>query len=392
MNGDSPVTRRQVLKATGGALAVGTLGIQPAFGQVDCEGVPLEAEPDTIPEIDLRNEEPSAHDIPDDSEVLVYIYGYNTPAVYGRRLAATFETALAENGSELPLVLAQWRAQPEGEAENQQEEAENFAESESNADTDGKKLARWLESNFADRTVRIVGYSLGTRVALRALTELDGDAVDLASVSLMGAAVPASKLCSNDGGFDLSAANAVFSYHSGNDAVICDTYSAYLSVFADPSPPALGCKGTACDGSPPENLVTRDVSDTVGDHCAYGFPEVGVVGQMVEDFGTDPADVDSSEESSNDNQQDDANTEEESGDGESEQDMSDSENTQTATATDEMGGDESTSEATETMTGDEGENGDSENGDGDGAGMGLVSALGGLGGVSYLLSRRLRGE
>lgn len=389
MNGDASVTRRQVLKATGGALAIGTLGIQPTFGQTGCEGVPLEPEPDSFPEIDLRGEEATAHDVPDGSELLVYIYGYNTPPVYGRRLAATFEKALADNGAEMPVALAQWRAQPEGEAQDQQEEAENFAESESNADVDGQKLARWLESNAGDRTVRIVGYSLGTRVALRALTELDENSVDLDTVSLLGPSVPASWLCSNDDGFDLSASRAVFGYYSGNDEVICDTYSAYLSLFADPEPPALGCKGTACDGSPPENLVTRDVTDTVGDHCAYGFPEVGVVGRVVEDFGTDPTEGDTGG-SSGDDQQDDSDTEEESGDGSDEQqNASDGENSQTETATEEMDSDETPD--TETATMDEGGSED-DDADGDGAGLGIVSALGGIGGVGYLLSQRLGDE
>jgi hypothetical protein len=385
MQRDASVTRRQVLKATGGALAVGTLGIQPAFGQTGCNGVPLEPEPDTIPEIDLRNDEPSAHDVPDESELLVYVYGYTTPPVYGRRLAATFEKALAENGSELPVVLAQWRARPENEAENQQEEAENFAEVEANADADGEKLARWLESNAGDRTVRIVGYSLGTRVALRALTELDGDSVELDTVSLLGPSVPASKVCSNGDGFDLSAARAVFSYHSGNDQVICDSYTGYLQLFADPNPPALGCEGAVCDDAPPENLVARNVTDTIGDHCAYGFPEVGVVGQVVEDFEVAPTDVETGDEDSEEDEQDGSDTE--SDDGETEQDTTDEGATPTDTATETTDKSEETAE--ETDTGAEDDTGDGEEADGDGAGMGFVSALSGLGGLGYLLSRRL---
>lgn len=285
---DPAITRRRVLKATGGALALGVLGTRTAFAQEACEGATLESTPADYPELDLREESPAASNIPDDSEVVVYVHGYSTPASYGRRLATTFERALSENDYDQPVIATLWRSLPEEEAEGTQGAAENFATAESNADADATKLASWLEANLADRTIRLVGYSLGTRVVLQALTELDSVAVE--SVSLLGAAVPAVELC-QDGAYDLSAAERVFAYSSTNDQVICDSYGGYLSVFADAEPPPLGCDGLACDGNTPGNLAARDVSGTISNHCAYGFPEVGVVSQVVEDFDIDPADV-----------------------------------------------------------------------------------------------------
>ncbi|WP_249038809.1 hypothetical protein [Haloterrigena salifodinae] len=37
-------------------------------------------------------------------------------------------------------------------------------------------------------------------------------------------------------------------------------------------------------GTTPDNDTDVDVTDTVGDHCAYIKPAVGCVPQMVEDF------------------------------------------------------------------------------------------------------------
>lgn len=308
MTGRSDTTRREVLHATSGALAVGllgstatasettaddattaahrALGYDRVFSQYNCEGVAPESIPSDLPEIDIRGEEPTASEMPSSSEVVVYVYGYDTPPDAGRRLVATFQRALEENGYTEPVVGVQWRAQPPEDG--------GFAESVGQADEDGRKLAEWLADSFGDRTVRLVGYSLGTRVALRTVTELDGDAVDIDSLSLLGPAVPALSVCP-DGEFDLSATRAAFAYHSENDRVICEAYEGFLGFSDSGEPPALGCTGADCD-SPQANFAGRDVTETIDTHCAYSFREVGVVDDIVSDFSADPAEETSTPE------------------------------------------------------------------------------------------------
>lgn len=286
-------TRRGVLQATGGALAVGLTGVATASGrqrdpgtvldrdrlvaQYDCAGVSPEPIPETLPEIDVRDDQPTASDIPDSSEVVVFAYGYDTPPDAGRRLAATFQRALEENGYTQPVVAVQWRAEPPDDG--------GFGDSIENADEDGTLLASWLAESFSERTVRLVGYSLGARVALRTVTELDSDTLTLASVSLLGPAVPSASVCS-DGEFDVSATETVHAYHSRNDAVLCEAYEGYLRIGGDADPPALGCAGLNCETTP-EAVVAHDVTETIESHCAYSFRDVGVVDQVVADFSTD---------------------------------------------------------------------------------------------------------
>lgn len=386
----SQLTRRQVLTIAGGTLAVGAFGIRPALAQADCQGAPLEPTPENPSEIYLRSDDPTASNIPESSELVIYIHGYNTPAVYGRRLARTFETALKNHGYTAPVVGAPWRATPDQEGDGQQAQADRFTRAVDNADADGRKLAQWLKSNAGDRTIRLVGYSLGTRVALRTATELDGDAVDLDTVSLLGAAVPAEQICP-DGPFSLAAPRAVFNYRSKQDGTICDTYAAYLAAFAAASPPALGCGGPACAGSTPENLVDRNVTATVTDHCAYGFPEVGVVQQVATDFETPLSEID---RTSSENDEDDSTTDDDQTTPATEQTQTDGETaSQNATQSGQTtegkrstgsGDDSDANTATGADNTSDASNGST---DGGGPGLGVFSALSGLAG--YLFARRV---
>lgn len=267
------ITRRRVLQAAGGVLGAGALGVQPAGAQDGCEGSPTESIPPELPEISLLGEQATARNLPTGQELLVYLHGFSTTPADGRRLAATFESALPADAP--PVVAAPWRAIPE-----QTESEGAFPRAEQNADEDGRKLAVWLDENAGEQTVRLVGYSLGTRTALSAVDALAEETVDLASVSLLGSAVPGAQVCA-EGGYDLSAARAVFSYRSENDRVLCSAFAGYL-ISSDADPPAVGCKGPDCDL--PAHFVDRDVSETIKSHCAYSYPEVGVVPQVATDF------------------------------------------------------------------------------------------------------------
>lgn len=371
-------TRRGVLQATGGALAVGLAGTTPTagsetadrgqrdpgaglaynrvFAQYDCAGVSPEPIPETLPEIDVRGEQPTATEVPDSSEVVVFAYGYNTPPDAGRRLAATFQRALEENGYTHPVVAVQWRAEPPEDG--------GFGDSIENADEDGEMLASWLADSFSERTVRLVGYSLGARVALRTVTELDSETLTLASVSLLGPAVPAASVCP-DGEFELSATETVHAYHSENDPVICEAYEGYLRIGGDADPPALGCTGPDCETTP-ETVVGRNVTETIDSHCAYSFREVGVVDQVVADFS---GDANGSDDSSEDTPATPSPTD-------SPTPTETPEPTPTATpATTEP-----TPEQTESAA------------DGSGPGLGVFSAIAGVLGAGALYARRLAGR
>jgi len=372
-------TRRQVLAATGTAVAAGTAasqftdvaGAKTPIVQNDCEGATLTEVPAAFPTINLRGEEPTAADIPDSGELLVYVYGYNTPVELGRQLAATFADALDEQGYEGTVAVAEWRSQPESEANSRSQAAENFEESETNAGEDGEKLASWLEANAAGRSVRIVGYSLGSRLSLRTLDLIDGETVGLETVSLMGPAVPAGSLCADGGQFDTGAARAVFSYYSGDDGVICNDFTGYLTLFSEQDPPALGCTGSECAGSRPENAVGRDVTDRIDDHCAYGFPDVGVVPALFEDLSTPLSAIERDEGE----QGDDSSDSDSSSGNRGAANEDEPESTPTATP-------EPTGTATET------DQAEPTAVDDDGAGFGLLSALASLGTAGYLARRR----
>lgn len=376
---DHSVTRRQVLATAGAVAAVGsasghlagTVGARRPAVQYDCKGASLAEEPEELPTIDLCGEEPTATDVPDDGELLVYVYGYDTPVEFGRRLGATLAAALDEQGYTGELAVAEWNAQPESGAETEQS-AGAFAEAEANADADGRKLARWLEANATGRTVRIVGYSLGCRVSLRALDAVDGRTVDIGTVSLLGPAVPARSVCPEGGQFDTDSARAVFSYHSANDGVICGAFAAYLSVVSEQDPPALGCTGSDCPDSRPGNVVDRDVTARIGDHCAYGFPDVGVVPDLVEDFSTPLAANDS---------QDDA---EESAGSDNDGGSNGTDNETASDPTERAGRDDAGP--------DDGSEAGGEQADEDGAGFGILSALASLGTAGYLAARRWDSE
>lgn len=345
---ESEITRRQLLQTTGATFAVSILGGQPAAAEESCQGVELESAGEEFPEISLRESEPAASNVPDTSALVVYIHGYDTSPDVGRRLAATFEAALSEESP--PVVAASWRAAHDQEATTAQEEGEKFAQAETNADEDAEKLAAWLRENAGERTIRLVGYSLGARVALHTVDALADSSVDLGSVSLLGPAVPSASVCA-EGGYDLAAARAVFSYRSENDSVICEVFAGYLTLVSADSPPAVGCQGPDCEELA-ANVVDRDVTDAIDDHCAYGFTDVGIVPQVEADFTTAVADA---------RQPDD-------GDGSTDDDTDTADDSTNSADND---GEEDTFD------------------DSNGPGFGIASAVAGIASTGYMLSRRL---
>ncbi|QLG51273.2 esterase/lipase family protein [Natrinema halophilum] len=213
----------------------------------------------------------------DGDELCLYVHGWNGRQSSDDQTYA-LDMALQEAGYDVPMTAASWAS-----------DTLNFWDAESNADDAGVRLGRCLRRTFQGRTdtrLRLIGHSLGTRVILEALSELDGDVV-LDTVSLVGAAVEDTSVC-NDGRFSdgiRNSADEVYSYRSEDDTVVCTLYD--FSTFEN----GLGCEGSDCGGwwstgSTPDNYYEVDVTESVPQHCDYFNPDrtVGCVNQLTDDF------------------------------------------------------------------------------------------------------------
>lgn len=288
------LNRRQVLRATGAATGGGILGataVQPASAQSVPDGVTELASdcrndwrsaPDGYPRIDLRSEDPETSDLPSDpDELVIYAIGWGAEGQAGYDQAYTLEQALGEAGYDRPVVAAEW-----------QSSSFNFWGVRDNADRDGKRLADWLRTYREDHpetTIRLAGLSMGVRVPIAALDDLDGN-VSIASVSLFGGTIEHDVICSDSRQYDTDAidrtADAVYNYHSNEDSTTCSVIP--LLSFDE----LVGCAGVDCagffsDGSPPEHWRDVDVSDRIDGHCDYQTPDEGIVDLVVEDFRSD---------------------------------------------------------------------------------------------------------
>ncbi|ELY59855.1 hypothetical protein C491_05786 [Natronococcus amylolyticus DSM 10524] len=263
----APVSRRQLLGATAGA-AAGATGLGAASRSASASELTgcddwLEA-PADYPEIDLTDAEPAAENLEDvGEEFVVFVHGW-LGLESSTDQANTLREALEQNGSDQPVVAASWEA-----------DSHNYWRAENTTETAGERLAAWLEDEADDATVHLVGHSLGGRACLEALAALESP---VETVSLLGTAADDDAVCTAGAygpGIE-HGADAVYNYHSGNDASVCYGYD--VQSFSS----GLGCAGSDCGGgwfrsgsSCPENYVDVDVTDGVGDHCAYAKPDVG---------------------------------------------------------------------------------------------------------------------
>lgn len=286
-NQEKPPTlsRRTVLKA-GTTAAVGAAGLAASTGTaaaLDIETIGCtkgwQEAPDDYPTIDLTQENPSTTgNFPEDAdEILIYVHGLlEDLAGDAPNQGFTLQQALRRNGYQEPTVTAVWDSN-----------TLNFFGAEKNADTAGQRLASWLDDYLTENpgtTIRTVNHSLGTRVILTALNELDGSHV-LEDVALVGGAVNPDTVCS-DGRYASgirNSADQVNNFHSRKDRIVCTLY-AFTSFTS-----AVGCRGSDCggwfrQGSTPPNYEDINVSGSVSEHCDYVKPEVGAVPQIVNSF------------------------------------------------------------------------------------------------------------
>lgn len=277
-NANEP-TRRRVLRATSAA-AVGTAGLTGISGSAsagelkDCAN--WSAAPYGYSTVDLTREHPGAWRL-NESEVCIFVHGWN-----GREgsddQAYAIDLALQEAGYSAPVIAASWAS-----------DTLNFWEAEGNADDAGVRLGRWLRDTFRGNestTIRVIAHSLGARVILGALADLDGDVV-IDTVSLVGAAVEDDSVCNSGRYADgiRSSARELYNYHSTDDGTVCTLYD--FSTVED----GLGCDGADCGhwwfgGSTPDNYHDVDVTACVPGHCKYFTPDqpTGCIDRVVDDF------------------------------------------------------------------------------------------------------------
>ncbi|WP_049888084.1 MULTISPECIES: alpha/beta hydrolase [unclassified Natrinema] len=273
-------TRRQLLRATS-TVAASVTGLTAISGSAfggelkDCTNWPTA--PVEFPRVDLTQESPQIGG-PSEDEFCLYVHGWKGRARSDDQ-AYVLERALQNAGYHAPVITASWAS-----------DTLNFWAAEDTADDAGVRLGRWFREAFqrdSGTTIRVVGHSLGVRVILGALTELDGDVV-LDTVALLGAAVEDDSVC-DDGRYAAgirTSATAVYSYRSEKDGTICTIYD--VTTIKD----GLGCGGADCrgwwdSGSTPSNYRDVDVTGSVPGHCTYFEPDrpIGCMDQVVSDFG-----------------------------------------------------------------------------------------------------------
>jgi predicted alpha/beta hydrolase family esterase len=274
-------TRRRLLKATSAA-TVGAVGVTALSGTAsagetkDCRDWP--DSPHEYPTVDLTQDHPDPLGLEAD-EICVYAHGWMGNEESHDQTYA-LERALQEEEYDETMVAARWDS-----------DTPNFWGAESNADEAGVRLGRWLRAEYegdSSTTIRLVGHSLGGRLLLNTLDELEGDVV-VDTASLLGAAVEDDSVC-EDGRFAdgiRESAAEVYSYHSREDDTVC-----YLYEFSTVES-GLGCAGADCggwfsDGATPDNYTDVDVTDSVPGHCEYFRHDraAGCADRIVDDFGS----------------------------------------------------------------------------------------------------------
>lgn len=262
-------SRRDVLRgmsvAGTGAVGIGVASERGEAGAItgDCAVADW---PDPISQrIDLDGDEPKeSGGLPNGGNLVIYVHGLFGEDVIssidefnGLNQATALREALRDEGVDTPVVAGMW------------DSTTLWWTAKRRADSAGKRLADWLESNRESYdSVVVVGHSLGGRVTLAALSELAarGGETTITSAALFGAGVDPDTVCNEyEAGIDTSVEEGVYSYHSEGDNVVCLVYA--IAEWTS----GLGCRGSDC-GDVPENFVDVDMTGTVDGHCNFLKP------------------------------------------------------------------------------------------------------------------------
>jgi len=207
----------------------------------------------------------------DADELFLFVHGFDTDPQAARDQTYTLDVGLEEYRSS-PVAGYSWDADGE------------WADAKEVADANAEPLADWLRQWAAEdgRPVHLIGYSLGARVVGETLRELraDGRTDALASVSLLGGAIPADSV-GREGqyGEAISAVDApVTNFHSGHDRVLGWVYR-----LSDRTT-AVGSDGIADPAAAPDGYRDVDVTDLVADHYSYFDPEEGCLSRVADNI------------------------------------------------------------------------------------------------------------
>lgn len=215
-------------------------------------------------------------DVPNGGTILLFVHGFLGEGrldvnVSGAHQAAALRAALTnefETRADTPptVVAVMWHS------------STTWLRAKEHADVAGVSLASWLSEHGDEYdSITVVGHSLGARVSLTALAELDTPTVD--SVGLLGAAVDPGTVCAEyRHGIESTVDSGVYNYHSTNDAIVCRVYR--LGEGSS----GLGCRGAdfgdeekSTDSELPRNYTDIDVSVHVQRHMDYFKPHDNTV-------------------------------------------------------------------------------------------------------------------
>ena len=269
---ESTASRRAVLAALAGAGA-GAAGLtaasQPAeagflFG--DCT---ITWPDDIEARIDVDGDEADPNEaVPDSGDLFLFVHGWLSEDVFdsipvdGANQAAAFEKALDEVDFSGTVGAVMY------------DSTTLWTVAKRNADRAAETLAAWLDANAHHYdSIHLAGHSLGTRVTLQTLTNLEE--ASITSAALLGGAVNPDTICSTyDDAITNHVDDSVYNYHTDDDAMVCTLYAIRELTSG------VGCNGADCDGGffsadadLPDNFEEVDLTGTTTGHCNYYKPE-----------------------------------------------------------------------------------------------------------------------
>ncbi|WP_155119940.1 DUF726 domain-containing protein [Haloarcula rubripromontorii] len=212
----------------------------------------------------------------DDSELVIFVHGWSLGETDARNAAYTCQIGLEKNEYDQFTVGFTWDAD--------KGDGIGWNEGVAIAEQNGPKLAQWVidHNDGGGLPVRIIGHSLGAKVAVEAMASLHerGREDAVTSVTLLGGAIGESVVEVDEAyGEPIEYATTSFNnFHKDDDAVLGIAFSA--AEWTE----AVGEKGVQSPEDAPENYTDYDVTTTVADHNSYYEPGEGCLPAVVETF------------------------------------------------------------------------------------------------------------
>ncbi|WP_228841785.1 DUF726 domain-containing protein [Haloarcula sp. CBA1127] len=212
----------------------------------------------------------------DDTELVIFVHGWSLGETDARNAAYTCQIGLEENEYNQFNVGFTWDAD--------KGDGIGWNEGVAIAKQNGPKLAQWVadHNDSGGLPVRLVGHSLGARVAVETVASLHerGREDAVKSVALLGGAIGESVVEVDEAyGESIEYATTSFdNFHKDDDAVLGTAFSA--AEWTE----AVGETGVQSPEDAPENYTEYDVTETVADHNSYYEPGEGCMPGVVETF------------------------------------------------------------------------------------------------------------